>query len=97
HIVVDGVERAAERMVGEIDAIAECRAHARKERRYVALQPRFGQRAAPQRGLDRRSVTRIRPVHGDAPMTVRTSISSGKNVWSSAFLRKLTPDEPPVP
>src|SRR3982751_2469213 len=31
-----------------------------------------------------------------APISVRTSISSGKNVSSSAFLRNATPGEPPV-
>ncbi len=32
-----------------------------------------------------------------APMTVRTSINSGKNGASSARFRYATPDDPPVP
>ena len=31
------------------------------------------------------------------PISVRTSSNSGKNVNSRAFLRKFTPEEPPVP
>ena len=31
------------------------------------------------------------------PISVRTRMSSGKNSQSIAFLRKETPDDPPVP
>ena len=38
-----------------------------------------------------------RKLHGYLPISVRTAYSSGKKVRSSAFCRKPTPDDPPVP
>ena len=36
-------------------------------------------------------------LHRYLPISVRTAYSSGKNVRSSAFCKKRTPDDPPVP
>ncbi len=52
---------------------------------------------------DRRSESMADPeivngkLHGYLPISVRTAYSSGKKVRSSAFCKKPTPDDPPVP
>ena len=103
NVVLGGVERTAERVVGEVDALAvrelvRARTAARRGAR-TALAVSSPGPSARGGGVDalggRRSVHRR--ASGCAPIAVRTSISSGKNVWSSARLRNATPDEPPVP
>ncbi len=102
HVVVGRVERTAERMVGEVDAVAPLREHAREERRDVPLHARFRERAvAERRDAALTSVNVVLRAsrfeacscsgaalraHG-LPITVRTSISSGKNGRSSARFR----------
>ena len=83
HVVFRRVERSAERMVGEIDAArAARRSDAREERRDVLAHECFGQRS---RILSAATAASMHSSCGScsarsAPMNVRTSISSGKNV-----------------
>ena len=74
-------------MVGEVDAVAPCGAHAGEERRDVARERVLGERPVAERRdgrLDRAATVAagacMRALGATcAPMTVRTSISSGKN------------------
>src|SRR5438105_7725343 len=101
-VVLGCIERSTERMIGEIDSIAKRELVAREKRRHVALQRTFCQRSRTERscrGFDALAARRVN-AHagaGSAPISVRTSINSGKNECSSARLRNATPDEPPVP
>jgi len=72
--------------------------HPREERRDMRAGSGLGQGTGAQ--CRDRCRFRSQPRHHDAalaPIRVRTSISSGKNVCPSARLRKSTPDDPPVP
>ena len=89
-VVGRGIEGAAERMVGEIDAIAAGGTMPREKRRHVAREPGIVERARSQRGhraRDRRTGVSRRALHqaaGATPISERTSMSSGKNAMSSA-------------
>ena len=94
HVVLGRIERAAKRMIREIDAVAPCAAHVGEQRRDVARERVVRQRTRTECGDGRLDPLDggLRCVHarsgGDLPpMTVRTSISSGKNALSSARLR----------
>src|SRR5437763_2821381 len=101
-VVLGCIERSTERMIGEIDSIAKRELVAREKRRDVALQRTFGQRSLTERNYRRFDALAARRAiahagAGSAPISVRTSINSGKNECSSARLRHATPDEPPGP
>jgi hypothetical protein len=67
-------------MIREVDAVALRREHSRKQRRDVRADPLFGQRARPEAGDGRLdALGRTGCSAHFAPMTVRTSINSGKN------------------
>ena len=80
HIVFGRVERTSERMVREIDAVALGIEHPGKKRRDVLAHGTFGQRPGSEgrRQIGRRR-SRRRHDFATGPMSVRTSISSGKN------------------
>src|SRR4030095_6622224 len=71
------VERAAERVIGEIDAVTMRRQHAGEKWNHVIAHGVFCQRTL----AERRKTVRYGRFHRrlSAPMTVRTSINSGKN------------------
>jgi len=82
-------------MVGEIDACAKRSAVAAEQWRDVCLELRFSQGSGTQCRC--RLCNACHHAVCPPPITERTSVNSGKKTQSSAALRKLTPEEPPVP
>ena len=97
EIVFGLVERTAERVVCEIDAGRGERA--REERKDVAAQRIFGKRAGAEGGdcFGNRHSLGASVRESSRGASVREANSSGKKVSSSAWRRKPTPEEPPVP
>src|SRR5215472_2714621 len=88
NIVLRLVQRAAEGVIREIDSRPRDRVG--EQGKDVLAQRVFGERA----GTD--CCNGFSEAHSFGA-SVREVSSSGKNVSSSAWRRKLAPDEPPVP